>query len=402
MTKFKKAVKPQVISKQGTSTASQNTIVSPDPKQQSVTSISEIDEAKSSGDIPPIPVTVAGTTSVAPKKAFPFIFSGKELLDMNITTLPVLLDPFFPKIGVVALAGSSDTGKSSILRQVAVEIVTGESTSLGFPLYATHKRAIYVSSEDDMYSIGFLLQKQMVSDEKKALYENLAFIFNTENLLSNLENVLQKNKVDAIFIDTITDLYEGDLNQTNKIRSFINKFSNLAEKHKCLVIFLHHTGKRTEQLPPSKDNLLGSQGFEAKMRMVIELRRDFENPSLRHLCIVKANYLPEEFKKKSFVLDFDENMRFTNLNRRVAFDQLARKDTDYAGRSVIKEKAIAYYTEGLTVREVADKLQEEGYKIAKSAVGNWLKGQKQVLIIGYGYEGEDPDFNYPEENTEGY
>lgn len=402
MNKVKKAVNPKRNKKQETSPVPEIPVVSIDPEQQAADTNSNINGDGSSVNTPHTPATQNLNTPVAPKKEYEYIISGKQLLDLNITVMPVLLDPLLPKTGVAALAGSSDTGKSSILRQLAVEIVTGEPNSLGFPLNSTHKKAIYVSTEDDKFSMAFLLQKQMVSDEKKALYDNLAFIFNTENLLPNLERVLKKHKVDAIFIDTITDIYEGDLNQTNKIRSFINKFSNLAEKYKCLIVFLHHTGKRTESLPPSKDNLLGSQGFEAKMRMVIELRRDFENPSLRHLCIVKANYLPEEYKRKSFVFEFDDNMRFTNLNRRVPFEQLARKDTDYAERSAIKEKAIAYYTEGLTVREVTDKLQEEGYKISKSAVGNWIKGQKQVFIIGYGYESDEPDLNYCGEDPEGY
>jgi hypothetical protein len=391
----------QQNSKEELSQESQNSVPSVDPELTPVTDTPEIGVSESNDISSPIPVPQAAPAPPVVKKTFPFIFTGKELLNMNITTLPLLLDPFLPKTGVVALAGSSDTGKSSILRQLAVDIATGEATSLGFPIYAAHKRAIYVSSEDDRYSIAFLLQKQMVNEEKKALYDNLAFIFNTENLIPNLESVLKKNKVDAIFIDTMTDIFEGDLNQTNKIRFFLNKFSNLAEKNKCLIVFLHHTGKRTEQFPPSKDNLLGSQGFEAKMRMVIELRRDFTNPKYRHLCIVKGNYLPESFKQQSFVFEFDDNMRFTNLNQRVPFEKLARRDPGNPDRQSILDKAISYRDAGLSVTKIVEKLNAEGINVARSTVGKWVK-DNPVVIIGYGYADDTPpDFEYfePDENN---
>ena len=49
-------------------------------------------------------------------------------------------------------------------------------------------------------------------------------------------------------------------------------------------------------LLPSKHNAIGSQGFEAKMRVMMELRPDPVRHDIRHLCIVKGNYLSEEYK----------------------------------------------------------------------------------------------------------
>ncbi len=48
------------------------------------------------------------------------------------------------------------------------------------------------------------------------------------------------------------------------------------------------------------------------MRLVIELRSDQLDPSLKHLCIVKGNYLPPEFKQQSYVLHFDQQMNLTS------------------------------------------------------------------------------------------
>jgi hypothetical protein len=159
------------------------------------------------------------------------------------------------------------------------------------------------------------------------------------------------------------------MNQANKIRSFLHNFALLAKKYQCLVMMLHHTGKRTEELPPSKNNLLGSQGFEAKMRLVLELRLDKDNPDLRHLCVVKANYLSKDYKNSSYALRFDTNMLFENTGIRVPFEDLvgAKKDREAFKQEWI-EIAKPLIQEGKTYLEVSEILKEKGYDVSKSTI----------------------------------
>lgn len=44
-------------------------------------------------------------------------FNALELYNLEIDTVPKLLDPFFQKVGLAALVGTSDSGKSTFLRQ---------------------------------------------------------------------------------------------------------------------------------------------------------------------------------------------------------------------------------------------------------------------------------------------
>lgn len=307
------------------------------------------------------------------------IFTGEELLKMNITELPYLLEGIIPQVGVVALAGSSDTGKSSLLRQLAAAIVRGDKEFLGFKLNTKFKNAIYVSTEDDYMAMAYLLNKQNKQDIKPEVYKGLRYIFDTEDVLTDLTLALMEQPVDCIFIDTFTDLYDGEMNATNKIRNYINKFRDVAMKNNCTVIFLHHTGKKTEYQTPSKDNLLGSQGFEGKMRLVIELRQDYNNPGLRHLCLVKGNYIKSEDKKDSYILSFDNNMTFTNTGRRAPFSTLAKPDLLKAaklkkkGTPELVERVKQLKADGKSIREIEKQLKEEGHKVGKTSVANWLK-----------------------------
>jgi RecA-family ATPase len=227
---------------------------------------------------------------------------------------------------------------------------------LGFPIVKNHNSAVILSTEDDELAVSFLLNKQnkglMFPPEA---YKALRFIFETDDPVGRIDQELTIKGADVVIVDAFSDLYGGEMNATNKVRSFLNEFANVAKKHECLIIFLHHTGKGKDHLEPSKHNLLGSQGFEAKMRLVLELRKDNFDPKIRHLCVVKGNYLPEEYKNESYVLEFDDNMLFHSKNERVPFDQLG--SAEKPDKSAQKEANI----------KRAKELKEQGFSQVKIA-----------------------------------
>ena len=256
--------------------------------------------------------------------------SAMRLITKAPEHIDCLLEPIFPRAGVASLVGSSDSGKSTLLRGLAMAVATGQSIYLNFRLNALHRSAIYVSTEDDQNSIASLLKRQNTELQHPAeAYEGLRFVFDTENLVTRLDSMLTDRPADLVVIDAFADLYTGGLNENNQVRGFLQLYHTLAQKHNCLVLFLHHTGKRTETLNPSKHNAIGSQGFEAKMRLMIELRRDPRQgcEHLRHLCIVKGNYLPPTFKNSSFELLFTEHLNYIPTGNRVPFSAL-REQTD--------------------------------------------------------------------------
>jgi hypothetical protein len=88
--------------------------------------------------------------------------------------------------------------------------------------------------------------------------------------------------------------------------------------------------------------------------MVIELRNDRADSSLKHLCIVKGNYLPAEYKQRSYVLHFDEHMNFTNTGGRTNFEALRRYDSEREQEQQGKAtRAQELLSQGLTHRQIA-------------------------------------------------
>jgi archaellum biogenesis ATPase FlaH len=328
---------------------------------------------------PHFPIT-GGSVSEKP------YYTGKELYDMGVKDIPWLVDNIFLKSGIMVLSGSSDVGKSTLLRQLSLTIVSGQDNFLGWRLNATYKKVIYVSTEDDKTAVSYSLNKSLDETAEKSYLTNVRYIFNTKDLVKNLNKMLEESPADCIIIDALGDIYGGQLNQMNEVRNFFNDYFSIVDKHNCLVIFLHHTGKRTEALPPSKNNLIGSQGIEGKARQVIEIRKDPHNSQHRHLCIVKGNYLPEGMKTHSYKLKFNDNLTFDNTGDRVEFDQLViSPDDKKQDREELAERIIELVEdEGLTYEEVAVKMTEEGHKMGKSKAFNIYKEytKSKVIVLG--------------------
>lgn len=295
--------------------------------------------------------------------------TATDLLRRKVESIPCLIEPIFQRVGLAAVVGSSDVGKSAFLRQLAFAIGTGEHEFLGWPIRAKHHSAIYASTEDDENATAYLLyslnkQKRRNPDD----CTGLRFVFETHDLLKELDRRLTQAPADLVVIDAFGDLYTGDANKTNQIRQFLHDYSQLAQTHKCLVLWLHHTGKRTDDEAPSKHNVIGGQGFEGKMRLLVELRRDHQDNSRRHLCIVKGNYLPDRYKGDSYVLSF-ENFLFGQTGERVSFDQLAKPKPNEDDDAAKYEQVLALQKEGYTLEGIAPMI---GLK-TKGAVSKLIK-----------------------------
>jgi RecA-family ATPase len=295
--------------------------------------------------------------------------SAFDLFNKNIEVIPSLLEPFLQKTGLASLVGASDSGKSTFLRQLSISIAMNLKTFLGFPLNSVHNKVIYVSTEDDKNAISVSIGKQVrylvdknPEIELKSL-ENLSFIFETDNLLKVLKNKLIKEPVDLIVIDAFTDVFSKELNSNTQVRQFLNEYDKLAKKHDCLIVFLHHIGKNTQRSAPNKDSIIGSQAFEAKMRVVLELRLNRHNPTRKDLWVLKGNFLEQKYKNSSYIMDFNDSLIFENTGKTDTKSTIYKKSDPE-----LVEKITEYREAGLSFRKIEDALKDTKYKTGKSTI----------------------------------
>ena len=290
------------------------------------------------------------------------LFTGAdEIKNKDYDSIEFLVDKLIPQGTLCALVGESDTGKSSLLRQLALSLVYGDDHFLGFKLKESCRNVIYVSTEDGEMATSVWLNKYFGEEiAKDDRLSKLKYVYNTEGIIKNLREVVSTNCVDLIIIDSYADLFTGSMNNSNEVRSFLNMYNNIANEFGVTVVFLHHTKKASAGMVPNKNSILGSQGFEAKMRSVLMLTQDDSDESLRHLCIVKNNYLPESEKSMSYVLRFNQYLAFDITSDRVKLNELALEDWI--------EDAKKMKEDGMSYREISDKLLKKGFTVSKSTL----------------------------------
>src|SRR5690606_27509894 len=119
------------------------------------------------------PIVNPTITKTEPTSSFDSdIYSGLSLFNFDYQELPKLIDPIFPQIGLASLVGSSDTGKSTFLRQLAISIALGLDKFVGYKLNPIHRNVIFISTEDDPVSTSISIKKpvlKLVNETKRDL-----------------------------------------------------------------------------------------------------------------------------------------------------------------------------------------------------------------------------------------
>ena len=224
-----------------------------------------------------------------------------------------LVDGLFPRTGLAVVYGSPDTGKSTLLRQLCLCVVASKKW-IGKETKPEHKRAAYISTEDDKESLNVMLPKQVEKmNYDKVHSHNVHFLFQAGDVLKELTTLLETgHKFDLIVIDCFSDIFTLNNSQANQVRVFLSNFHDLARTYETLIIFNHHSKKETENKIPHKNNVSGV-GIVSKSRIAMEFRKDPLESHKRHLCVVKGNYLEDKMKENSFCLDFTSGFHFELL-----------------------------------------------------------------------------------------
>ncbi len=280
-------------------------------------------------------------------------YTAKDLLELRIKNIPYLIDTILPLGSLCFLYGSSGTGKSSLLRQMALAIAGGAEQFLGFDVM-NHGKVVMLSTEDGVEAISMYLNKV----EKRLgvpVTENLVFFDDPNTFLKNLTMLSDQHDIKAVFVDCYSDAFDGHSgNDASDARKFLKKYDRLAKKYGYPIIFLHHVPKSAANREASKNNMIGSQGNQAKARVAIELRED--GLGVRTLHFTKGNYMSDQQMAKVYYLKFDD-MLFTLDQTRQIFKE--KKD----GYKLKIEKRVRELREqNLSWAQISETLKSEGFE----------------------------------------
>lgn len=301
-----------------------------------------------------------------------YVLTGKDLLDMNVTSISMLLDPIIQKQGVGVLVGGSDSGKSYLMLDLAMAICSNQEEIHGYRIKKTHGSVLYVATEDDeniiSYRMGRLAKNKSIEGEK------IRFVFQTDGSVVKIINEeLTRQPVDIVIIDTMGDLFEGNINQGVEFRKFLRPYKEVANQHKCFVLFLHHVSKaRESNVVPDKNDASGSEAIQSACRVVMNLKKLPDGK--RQLTVVKGNNIDDSLKGKGLILSFDPEKGFTVTGQQVNFQSTDSQVNGIRGYDPkIADLVIKLYKELKSYQKVSDELKKQGYKIDKNKVGQYVK-----------------------------
>jgi len=239
------------------------------------------------------------------------IYSLEELLTNSEADRDNLLDPILQSVGLGAIVGRPDSGKSMLARQLALQIALGRSEFIGMPLKARYNRAIYVTTEDSIQDTRFVFQRQFEylakQNEMNCKLEILfAESLTTDELINSLRRSLQADPADLVVIDSFGDVFSGkDGNSNIDVRKVLKPFASLAQNEECLLLFVTHINKSAYHSAPEQAHVQGAAALVQKLRVVLDLRCD-PTTAHRYLSITKGNAISMTDKRFAMKLDFDE------------------------------------------------------------------------------------------------
>lgn len=289
-----------------------------------------------------------GASDASNKKLF---FTGTEILSMPTDKSSYLWQPYIQRGQISILAGTSDVGKSTLLRQLALLVSCGGKTFLDQPLQTKTNRALFYSTEDNLYATKQVLEEQNKGLQLEKLDEIL-FLFEQDKPVQKINEILKDNPVDLVIIDSFTDTFEGDINNSISVRKFMKDFSQMAVNYDCAVILLHHIGKGKEEGPASKNNLLGSTGIEAKARLVMELKGG-KHADERELWFTKGNSLTTEQKSKGMIISLGEHRTFSfKSDKAIKNVDDGNKKTKFDNKEAIVNRIVELKNNGLSFDKI--------------------------------------------------
>jgi RecA-family ATPase len=283
-----------------------------------------------------------------------------------------------------ALIGGSDTGKSTLLRQLGLAIAAGAEQFLGCPLKLRTRSALIVSIEDGDHSVAQVFQERY-RDLPKEGQDRLDFMFELEESAAHaIARALEKTAYDVVFIDCYSDAYTGKSgNDQMETKRFLREFDILAKKYNIAIVFLHHLNKAADESRVTKGDATGSAAFEQKMRSIFTLTKTGYSSPMRHLKIVKGNYASNEAKQTMHSLMFNqETLRFEyrgseqiDSEKEVIEDAKKIEIVRYLLESGVEKRG-----QGITYDDAPSAVFEEfGIERKKGALHSWVKKLKHRI-----------------------
>lgn len=242
------------------------------------------------------------------------IISKIDLVSMSKTSAPAL-DFVLPGLlrGTVGLiTGPGGVGKSFLTFQLALSVASGHNFNVhsGYDNQQTiPRRVLWLTAEDSQeilhHRLHSILNLNKTDDQSQtahfqaqieaalsyiSLIPTIGTDFSLVNFdgestekMQDLHKIIQKEKPELIFIDTLRRFHDSDENDNGKMSMVIRHFESIAKSYNCAAVLIHHENKSgLNNSDASQGAVRGASAIIDNARWLVRLRSMSSDESKRY------------------------------------------------------------------------------------------------------------------------
>lgn len=215
--------------------------------------------------------------------------------------------------------GPPKSGKTIFCENLAISIALGKDEFMGYKLSPEPKKVLFIGLEEFFRNRIDRNRKQFLSlnnDDKELLIANYMVIgqdypreITTKENWEYLSNTIKESEAKVVFIDSITRLNHGKIEDSKTAEEICLKLRNLTQDLGITLIVIHHTPKLNDA-EISMDKIKGSSVFSQETEFAIGINRNLRNTRyMKNVYFRYADDSDDSWQEFSF----DENLIVNQL-----------------------------------------------------------------------------------------
>lgn len=197
--------------------------------------------------------------------------------------------------------GPSKSGKTIFCENLAMKIAMGAEDYFGYSLDGVPKKVLFVGLEEfwlnraerNMQQLNSLNEEQQKLINENYLYQEIDFVKQiiTDNDWSNLITTIIESEAKVVFIDSITRMNPGKLENSDTAAKIVQKLREICYDLSITLICIHHTPKMYDS-PITMDKIKGSAVFAQESDFAIGI--NCTTKKNRYMKNVFFRYAPDD------------------------------------------------------------------------------------------------------------
>lgn len=253
------------------------------------------------------------------------------------------------------IVGVSKTGKTTLAENLAISLAVGKSEFFGYTLSGKPEKVLFINLEESYRVRGRrnLKQIEVLSSDEVNSFENNYFstptdfpeFMNNESDWKNLHDYIESVDPKYVFIDSLSHLFEGQIENSDSSIKFIKRFRDNVGSLGKTVIIVHHNTK-TNDKPITQSSIAGSRVIPQEFEYAIGLANVPTNKGGSYLCKLYNKY-SENDENQAILYKVDQYNWVQNIGEANKFDLYQDIQVDYRFDSSNKDLVYDYFTSKL-------------------------------------------------------